>query len=340
MNKLGAALVLASLTLSGAVAAQERESATRSAARSLGTSGVEAYEDGRYEQASDELEKAYTILRAPSLGLWSARALVKRKLLVQAAERYLETTGLQVPTGDAAIQKKAIEEAKSELAALGPTIPVLKVRVLGAPLSEVQVSVDGSPVAAALLGSGRLVNPGSHEVLGVRGEQRVRATATLAEGQTRELELRFADAGANTAPPREREREPSAAALAPTPAATRSAPLDAPAASGKSARRTWAVVALGAGGAGLAVGGVTGFLAMSKREELDDTGKCTDGCPTSLTADVNQLNTYRTVSTVAFIAGGVLAAAGITLWVTAPSPKGAQARASFGPNGLLLDGRF
>ncbi len=329
MNQLPVALVLASLTLCSAAAAQE--SATRSAARALGTSGVEAYEDGRYEQASDELEKAYSILRAPSLGLWSARALVKRQLLVQAAERYLETTGLQVPTGDAAIQKKAIEEAKSELAALRPSIPTLKIRVIGAPPAEVQVTIDGASVATALLASGRLVNPGNHEVVGVRAGQRVRASATLSEGQTQQLELRFGSV--ETAPAVEPTVSPSAPAA--------SAPADrAPAASPGGARRKWAVVALAAGGAGLAVGGVTGFLALGKRKELDDSGKCTDGCPTSLSADVNQLNTYRTVSTVAFIAGGVLAATGITLWVTAPSPKGAQARAAFGPNGLSLDGRF
>lgn len=333
MNKLSVALLLASLTLCSAAAAQE--SATRSAARALGTSGVEAYEDGRYEQASDELEKAYSILRAPSLGLWSARALVKRQLLVQAAERYLETTGLQVPTGDAAIQKKAIEEAKSELAALRPTIPTLKVRVIGAPLAEVQVTIDGTSVATTLLASGRLVNPGNHEVVGVHAGQRVRASATLGEGQNRQLELRFSSVASAE------EQQPASTISAPASSAPADTPADAPPApSPRNARRTWAVVALAAGGAGLAVGGVTGFLALGKRQELDDTGKCSDGCPTSLTADVNQLNTYRTVSTVAFIAGGVLAATGITLWVTAPSPKGTQARASFGPNGLSLDGRF
>lgn len=336
LNKLATALLLASLAFSNSVTAQEGESATRSAARALGTSGVEAYEAGRYEQASDELEKAYSILRAPSLGLWSARALVKRKLLVQAAERYLETTGLPVPPGDAAIHKKAIEEAKSELLALRPTIPTLKVRVIGAPLAEVQVSVDGAPVAAALLTSARPINPGSHEVAGRRGEEHVRAAVTLAEGQTRELELRFGGASEPAKAP-----EPTARTPAPTLASTNSAPADAPVPSaGKGTRRTLTLVALAAGGAGLAVGGVTGFLALGKRKQLDDTGKCTDGCPASLTSDVDQLNTYRTMSTIGFIAGGVLAAAGVTLWLTAPSPQGAQARASFGPNGLAIDARF
>jgi hypothetical protein len=100
------------------------------------------------------------------------------------------------------------------------------------------------------------------------------------------------------------------------------------------------VVALAAGGAGLAFGGVTGLLALNKRGELDDTGKCTDGCPTSLTSDVNELNRYRTLSTVGFIAGGVLAGVGIVLWVTAPSEQQPQARARLTPGGLLLEGTF
>jgi len=49
-----------------------------------------------YNLASSRLEKAYVLLNVPSLGLWSARALAKRSLLVEAANRYYEVTSLQL----------------------------------------------------------------------------------------------------------------------------------------------------------------------------------------------------------------------------------------------------
>src|SRR5688500_9280472 len=106
--RAGLALACAAALWSTGAGAQTPESASVSAARALGTSGVEAYLDSRYEQATDELEKAYAILRVPSLALWSGRALEKRGRLVEAAERYAEAADLQFPTGDAQVQKQAV----------------------------------------------------------------------------------------------------------------------------------------------------------------------------------------------------------------------------------------
>jgi hypothetical protein len=265
------------------------------------------------------------------LGLWSARALVKRGLLVEAAERYLETTGLQVPSGDAAVQRKAIEDARAELEALKPRIPSLRIGLVGAQLSEVQVSIDGKTVASALLDSPRLVNPGAHEVVATRGAERAAAQETVSEGQQREVTLRFSSA-ASTAPAGSAPASEASTQASSTPSS--------PAVSSQSPRRTIAVVALAAGGAGLVLGGVAGVLALNKKKELDDTGKCSDGCPSSLAGDVDQLHLYRPLSTAGFIAGGVLAGLGVVLWVTAPSAHGSETRAVLGPSGLQVSGRF
>lgn len=331
--RLGRSLLLAALCWAPAALGQETESATRSAARALGTSGVEAYQAGRYEQASDELEKAYGILRVPSLGLWSARALVKQNKLLEAAERYLETANLQIPSGDNAIQKQAVADAKTELAALRPTIPTLTIKIAGAEPSEVQVTVDGVPLAATLLTSPRLVNPGSHEVVGERGGERVHASATLGQGQRQELTLRF---GIEAAAAPKRAAPSGAAAAAPASAAAERGPSGA----ATGSQRTWAIGSLAAGGAGLLLGGVTGGLALGLKSELDDSGDCPDGCKSSRQEDVDRLNLYRTVSTVGFIAGGVLAATGVVLWMTAPKPGSASAQAKVGPGGVTIEGTF
>src|SRR6185369_14754613 len=78
--------------------ADDIDPSARSAARSLGYAGVEAFERREYGPALDKLEKAFAVLRVPSIGLWSARALARLGRLVQASERYrlvgtLPTTG-------------------------------------------------------------------------------------------------------------------------------------------------------------------------------------------------------------------------------------------------------
>src|SRR4051812_32633181 len=111
--------------------AQPADTVTRDAARALGLSGVEAYQAGNYDAASDKLEKAYALMNVPSIGLWSARALAKRNLLVEAANRYFEVASLQLPQGDAAVQRQAQVDAQTELELLRSQIPKLAIRVGG-----------------------------------------------------------------------------------------------------------------------------------------------------------------------------------------------------------------
>src|SRR5689334_3893827 len=94
----------------------------RAGARDLGPGGVEAYQGGNYTLATDKLGRAFEILRVPSLGLWSARALAKSGKLVEASERYLVVTRLDA-SGDIAVQNQAKAEAATEREALLPKIP-------------------------------------------------------------------------------------------------------------------------------------------------------------------------------------------------------------------------
>ncbi len=83
---------------------------------------------------------------------------------------------------------------------------------------------------------------------------------------------------------------------------------------------------LGLGGAGLAVGAITGGLALSKHSSLVSQcsgGHCYDTQKAALSGDVDSYHTLGTVSTAGFIAGGVLAAGGLVLVLT--SPKGSVA---------------
>ncbi len=328
---LGAALLSFAVALAVPAAAQAPDEATRTAARALGTAGVEAYQASDFATATDKLEKAYALLHAPSLGLWSGRALVKLGKWVEAADRFLETTSLQVPAGDYAVQKRAQADAAAELAGLKPRIPSLVVAVEGAELADCSISVDGVPVAASLLGAGRLVNPGTHELDGRHGDDRAHAEVTLAEGERKTVALAFgAPAPAPAAPPAANQAPPSPPLSVP-------APLTANADVGRasSAQRTWGWITIGAGGVGLLVGGVTGLIAVGKKSDLDGNPNCRGNhCAPNEQSTVDTYNTCRTLSTVGFYAGGALAALGVVLLVTAPSQASAQAYVGPGTAGV------
>jgi hypothetical protein len=282
--------------------AKDTDDATRSAARSLGYEGINDLQAGKFGPASDKLDRAYRALRVPSLGLWSARALEKSGKLVVAAERYLEVQRLDTGGGDVAVQKKAQADAETEHAALEPRIPGIVIRVEGAKDDEVSVSVNGVPVPSSILGVKRLVDPGSVKLEATFSGRSQIEERTLREGETQTVVFRF-DAVAAPAPRAEAE-----------PVAPSAIEADRPSSSGTA--RTLGFVALGVGGAGLVVGGVTGALAMSQRSSLDG---CVDTrCPPSQDDDVAGYNRFRTISTIGFIGGAVLAATGLVLVISAP----------------------
>ena len=319
------AVVLSAPPLCG----QTADEATRTAARALGTAGVEAYQANDFAAATDKLEKAYGLLRAPSLGLWSGRALVKVGKWVEAADRFLEVTSLQVPTGEYAVQKQAQNDAAAELQALKPRIPAILVKVDGAAIADCTFSVDGQPVASTLLVEGRLVNPGAHVVEAHRGSDQARADVSMAEGERRTVELSFNA----TLPPPVVAVVPVAAPAPVEPPPRQETPEASP------VQRTWGWVAVGAGGVGLLVGGVTGIVALGKKSDIDSNPNCVNNrCAPSESGTVDAYNSLRTVSSVGLFAGGGLAVLGAVLVLTAPHRPSTQA--FVGPRSVGVRGSF
>jgi hypothetical protein len=333
-TQIATLLALTVLAITPALEAQPVDDATRGAARNLGQEGVEAYQGGDFATASTKLDKAYRTLKAPSLGLWSARALVKLGKLVEASERYVEVTRLSVSGGDTAVQRQAQADAESELTQLRSQIPNVIVQVEGAAVDSATITVDGVPLVSTLVGERRPINPGKHVVQGTSGSATVKVEVELTAGETKTAVLSFAP-GTPT---------PSAGAATPEPTggavSSPSAPgPDAPPA-GKKSFKTLGFVALSVGAAGLVVGGVTGGLALGKKSDIDSSPNC-DGnrCERSEADLVDSYSTLRTVSTVGFIAGAVLAATGAVLVLTSPKEP-EQVALRVGPGMARLEGRF
>ena len=305
------------------------DDATRRAARTLGQSGVAAYQDGNYGGATEKLDKAYRALKAPSLGLWSARALVKVNRLIEAAERYQEVLRLEVSSGDPAVQRQAKADAASELSQLSPKIPNVVVNIAGADASAVTVTIDGVAVAAALIGENRPIDPGKHKVRGTIPGQTQDAELELALGETKSVTLTFQAAAVVPSGPRA-PRVPVSTPEAPP------ADVSKPG----SVQHTAGIVAIGVGGAGLVFGGIAVALAAGKRSTLNSSGQCQDNrCLRSEQATVDSYSMWRTVSTIGLLGGAALAATGVVLVLSAPSQK-TQLALQVGPAAVALTRTF
>jgi len=318
-------------------AAQQDDPAMRSAGRKLALDGIALFQQGKAVEASAKLEKAFQLLAVPSVALWSARALEKRGLLVEASERYMEAGRMSGFKGDQDVQLQAQKDAARELEGLTPRIPSLVIAVSSARPEKPVVLLDGKPVPAALLGEEQPVNPGPHQVDVSLGERKVSRRISLAEAEKKTESIAL---DADT---------PSSEAASTSPvsiAGDSSTPGDTGGTS--SPKRTVAYVALAAGGAGLVLGGVTGVLALSKRGSLEDSPSCNAGenvCLPSQRSEVESLDTLRTLSSVGLIAGGVLATTGVVLLLTSKPASSAHATRPLlalrlAPQGLSLSGTF
>ena len=91
-------------------------------------------------------------------------------------------------------------DCEDERRELLPRVPRIVVRVEGADAAEVTYSVDGDPVPPAFLRGGCLVDPGTHEVVGVLGTEEVRTDTTLGEGDAISVVLAFVEKPADYLP--------------------------------------------------------------------------------------------------------------------------------------------
>lgn len=148
-----------------------------------------------------------------------------------------------------------------------------------------------------------------------------RAEKDLAEGETATVTLDLATA------------KPPAATVA------EMQPTAAPESSG-SRDRTLALIGFGVAGAGLAVGTVTGILAISKLSAAKDS--CVDKtCYPDARSNLDASHTMGTISTIAFVVAGVGATVGVIGLVVGGDKHGEPAVSlGVGPGSLSMSGTF
>jgi hypothetical protein len=323
--------VVAVVLALSATSAFAQTPAERSAARELGNQGLEDFQRGDFPAALDKLQRAHDIVHLPTTGLWLGRTLDKVGRLIDASERYLEVTRMQLAADALPQHVQAKEEAARDRQALLPRIPQVTIVVRGA--QGAQVRLDGKPVPAALVGAPQPMDPGNHVAEASLGEAHTEQRFTLAEKESREVVLELE---AGTVPPPVTPLPPPVPT--PVPGVVESQPTAA--SGGPGAQLVIGAVALGLGGAGLVLGAVTGGLAIGKKNSLDEGCDADKQCGPELHDDVDSYGTLRIVSAVGLYAGAALAVGGLVLVLTAPSPDAAGSALVLGPGEIAWRGRF
>jgi hypothetical protein len=221
----------------------------------------------------------------------------------------------------------------------------------GRDLSAVAVTIDQKPFADHLDGTTIDLDPGQHTFF-FKAPDLPGTTVTLLiqsgdRGRRETITLGSLPSTPAGAPPA--QVQPAAvpgAAAAAQPASAEAQPSSAgtvaeASAGPSSTRKTLAWVGIGVGAAGLVVGGIAAGLASGKKSSIDGDPNCQGNhCAPSESDLVNSYDQLRTVSSIGFIAGGVLAATGVTLLLTAPRQSQVGAGLWLGIGSAGIAGKF
>jgi len=304
---LASALVLAFASPASAASPDEEHAAAVESFRR----GTQLVELGKLQDAIEAFRQA--LAHEPSsvgARLDLADCYEKIGAPAQAWRQYALAAAYASAAGDARVAM-----ARDSAAHLEPQLLRIKLQVQQPySLETLDVVVDGEPVEREILrGAVLALAPGRHRIeAAMHGKQASLQEVEGPAGETRVSVIVF-------------PRPPAAPVPAPAPPQSPQWP----------AQKTWAIVVGGIGVAGAAAGTVLGLVASSKKS----TVAAEQNDPTiggeRFGSDLSDAKAFATASTVSFIAAGVALAAGLTLWLTAPSSNpSVSARAS--PGGGVL----
>lgn len=286
-------------------------------AKALVKDAGKAAKDKRWADAAKALQRADELDPDPQTKLDLARALVPMGKLVDASRALNGVTA----SAKGPSAKKQIDAAQKLLAEIEPRIPWLKITVQPAEAGGAKTAIDGHDIDAK---DEVPVDPGEHVVtVEADGFEPVEKQLRLAEGKHEKLTIKLEPTAAPVAKKTEEDAGGGGGSVLP------------------------AVLAFGVGAAGIGVGSVFGIMAFNETSKVEQNCKGTK-CPPRVQAALDTAKTNGTVSTIAFIVGGVGIAGGIVLLLTSGASakpddgadKTATVRPFVGPREVGVAGTF
>ena len=301
----------------------------KAAAEALFSEGRKLMAAGDYRAACAKLEASQQLDAGVGTQLNLADCYEKLGKTASAWALFRETITAARNAGSADRERIAKQRAD----ALEPQLSYLTI-VAPATLSVMR---DDAPVDPAVLGSAIPVDPGTYQITAsAPGKQAwsdtIEVGANAARVSVNVPILSDAPSSVTEAEAEARPAAVSSSVVLPPSAAASEAPSG-------SAQRRIGIITAGVGVAGFAVGTVFGLQAAARwsdaKANCDPYPYCGEHGQ-RLARDAKQSGT---ISTIAFIAGGVLFAGGVTLWLSAPSHADRTALV-LGPGSLALHGTF
>lgn len=322
--------LLAATLFAGSARAQPADAA---AAQALFEQGVEEMGAGNFASACPKLEEATRL--APEAGGAKeqlAECYERSGRLASAWSQW----NLVAATSARQNNQERLRKAEEHAAALKPRLATLIVQVPPAiaGIAGLVIERDGRALSRAEWGAPIPVDRGAHAIVAkAPGRKTSQQDITVAADGT-QLAITIPDLpeGGGT----------TVTTAQPTPGRGTSSSGDS------SWQLPVGITGIAVGGAGLILGGVFGGLALAKNGESND-GPCdeqTNVCSNEGLDLRDEALTFSYVSTAGIIVGGVLAAAGIVILVTAPldspaaGPRTGGLKLKVGPGGLSLIGEL
>jgi len=332
------ALCLTAMLATSAAEVRAQDAQASAAAEALFEQARKLMDAGKYRDACPKFAESQRL--DPGIGtmLYLADCYEKNGQTASAWATFREAADAAKTAGQADREQKA----RARAATLEPKLAKLTI-VAPANVAGLEVLRDGLPVGEPLWGAPVPVDPGAHTIA-------ARAPGKKAFAGKIDVPNEPGASVSTTIPALE-----DAPASSGTPAGKPGgdvAPVVPSTAAGEDPGRSRKILGLALGGVGvvgLGLGAVFGLVAKSKNDDALEPQNCPDDkhCYASGVALTNDAQSAATISTVAFIAGGVVLGAGAVVFFTAPStPKaattGMRVAPAFAPGvaGLSASGRF
>jgi hypothetical protein len=179
------------------VARAQDSVADKANARTLATEGIDLFNEGRYAEALDRLQRAQALFDAPIHLLYIARAQTKLGQLVEATETYRRLIRVELTADTPAAVREAVEAGDSELDGVDARLAMLRIEVVPAGERGLVLVIDGQTVSSAVVGVDRPLNPGHHRVQATVPDGRSAETSIeLGEGSRASVRLELGPAPA------------------------------------------------------------------------------------------------------------------------------------------------